>query len=289
MTEGKKKLTAEDLEILWQNVGLANDLMFRFVMENPSLCRKTLSLLLGKQVGVITEQQTQFSIEIDGRTKGIRLDLYVEVEGEMIDVEIQTVKLSKKEMGHRLRFYQSELDQLGISKGLKYKELKKSIIIFICTYDPFGKGAGRYTFEETCQEESNLILDDGATKIIYNTLGTLPESDKNKTAIENFFNYVNGEQPQDDFCKELAEEVKKQHQSTKKKGDFLMWEQIICEREEAAAKEAAKIAATEKSEKMAIKMLKGNEPVTKIAEYTELALSKIQELANKNGYTLVAE
>lgn len=52
--------------------------------------------ILGKQVGVITEQQTQFSIEIDGRTKGIRLDLYVEVEGEMIDVEIQTVKLSKK-------------------------------------------------------------------------------------------------------------------------------------------------------------------------------------------------
>lgn len=69
--------------------------------------------ILGKQVGVITEQQTQFSIEIDGRTKGIRLDLYVEVEGEMIDVEIQTVKLSKKEMGHRLRFYQSELDQQG--------------------------------------------------------------------------------------------------------------------------------------------------------------------------------
>ena len=199
------------------------------------------------------------------------------------------IKLSKKEMGHRLRFYQSELDQLGISKGLKYKELKKSIIIFICTYDPFGKGAGRYTFEETCQEQSSLILDDGATKIIYNTLGILPESDKNKTAIENFFNYVNGEQPQDDFCKELAEEVRKQHQSTKKKGDFLMWEQIICEREEAAAKEAAKVAATEKSEKMAIKMLKGNEPVSKIAEYTELALSKIQELANKNGYTLVTE
>lgn len=109
----------------------------------------------------------------------------------------------------------------------------------------------------------------------------MPESDKNKTAIENFFNYVNGEQPQDDFCKELAEEVRKQHQSTKKKGDFLMWEQILSEREEAAA--------TEKSEKMAIKMLKGNEPVSKIAEYTELALSKIQELAIKNGYTLVTE
>ena len=246
-----------------------------------AIMSQDIIFILGKQVGVITEQQTQFSIEIDGRTKGIRLDLYVEVEGEMIDVEIQTVKLSKKEMGHRLRFYQSELDQLGISKGLKYKELKKSIIIFICTYDPFGKGAGRYTFEETCQEQSSLILDDGATKIIYNTLGTLPESDKNKIAIENFFNYVNGEQPQDDFCKELAKEVRKQHQSTKKKGDFLMWEQIICEREEAAA--------TEKSEKMALKMLKGNEPVSKIAEYTELALSKIQELANKNGYTLVME
>ena len=287
MTEGKKKLTAEDLEILWQNAGLANDLMFRFVMENPSLCRKTLSLLLGKQVGVITEQQTQFSIEIDGRTKGIRLDLYVEVEGEMIDVEIQTVKLSKKEMGHRLRFYQSELDQLGISKGLKYKELKKSIIIFICTYDPFGKGAGRYTFEETCQEQSSLILDDGATKIIYNTLGTLPESDKNKIAIENFFNYVNGEQPQDDFCKELAEEVRKQHQSTKKKGDFLMWEQIICEREEAAAKEAAKIAAKEATKEaaraVAIEMIKDKLALEKIAKYTKLTIEQVQAIGKKEA------
>ena len=170
MSEGKKKLTAEELEALWQQAGLSNDLMFRFVMENPILCQRTVSLLLGKQIGRITEQQTQFSIETDGRLKGIRLDLFVEVDGEMVDVEIQTVYLSKKEMGHRLRFYQSELDQMGIRKGQKYKDLKRSIIIFICTYDPFGKGIGRYTFEEVCQEYTDIILDDGITKIIYHNV-----------------------------------------------------------------------------------------------------------------------
>lgn len=233
MTEGKKKLTVEELEVLWQQAGLSNDLMFRFVMENPILCQRTVSLLLGKQIGRITEQQTQFSIETDGRLKGIRLDLFVEVDGEMVDVEIQTVYLSKKEMGHRLRFYQSELDQMGIRKGQKYKDLKRSIIIFICTYDPFGKGIGRYTFEEVCQEYTDIILDDGITKIIYNTLGTLPEDDKNKTSLEHLFKYINGGEPEDDLCRELDAEVKKQRQDVNKKGAFVMWEQILTEREEA--------------------------------------------------------
>lgn len=236
MSEGKKKLTAEELEALWQQAGLSNDLMFRFVMENPILCQRTVSLLLGKQIGRITEQQTQFSIETDGRLKGIRLDLFVEVDGEMVDVEIQTVYLSKKEMGHRLRFYQSELDQMGIRKGQKYKDLKRSIIIFICTYDPFGKGIGRYTFEEVCQEYTDIILDDGIAKIIYNTLGTLPENDKNKTGLEHLFKYINGGEPEDDLCRELDAEVKKQRQDVNKKGVFVMWEQILTERENEAEK-----------------------------------------------------
>ena len=220
--------------------------MFRFVMENPILCQRTVSLLLGKQIGRITEQQTQFSIETDGRLKGIRLDLFVEVDGEMVDVEIQTVYLSKKEMGHRLRFYQSELDQMGIRKGQKYKDLKRSIIIFICTYDPFGKGIGRYTFEEVCQEYTDIILDDGITKIIYNTLGTLPENDKNKTGLEHLFKYINGGEPEDDLCRELDAEVKKQRQDVNKKGVFVMWEQILTEREDEAEKKGkieAKIEA----------------------------------------------
>lgn len=236
MSEGKKKSTAEELEALWQQAGLSNDLMFRFVMENPILCQRTVSLLLGKQIGRITEQQTQFSIETDGRLKGIRLDLFVEVDGEMVDVEIQTVYLSKKEMGHRLRFYQSELDQMGIRKGQKYKNLKRSIIIFICTYDPFGKGIGRYTFEEVCQEYTDIILDDGITKIIYNTLGTLPEDDKNKTSLEHLFKYINGGEPEDDLCRDLDAEVKKQRQDVNKKGAFVMWEQILTEREQEAEK-----------------------------------------------------
>ena len=103
----------------------------------------------------------------------------------------------------------------------------------------------------------------------------MPESDKNKTAIENFFNYVNGEQPQDDFCKELAEEVRKQHQSTKKKGDFLMWEQIICEREEAAAKEAARAAA--------IEMIKDKLALEKIAKYTKLTIEQVQAIGKKEA------
>lgn len=38
---------------------------------------------------------------------------------------------------------------------------------------------------------------------------------------------------------------------------------------------------------MAVDMMADNEPVSKIEKYTKLTMSRIKELAIKNGYTLV--
>nr|MCR4590880.1 hypothetical protein [Lachnospiraceae bacterium] len=49
-----------------------------------------------------------------------------------------------------------------------YKTLPDSTVLFICTFDPFGKGLPIYTFRERCDEDNGIILDDGAVKIYYN-------------------------------------------------------------------------------------------------------------------------
>ena len=47
--------------------------------------------------------------------------------------------------------------------------------------------------------------------------------------------FIGGE-PEDDLCRELDAEVKKQRQDVNKKGGFVMWEQILTEREDEAEK-----------------------------------------------------
>ena len=50
--------------------------------------------------------------------------------------------------------------------------VRKSFIIFICTYDPFGKGRYIYTFDQTMREDRSVLLDDVAVKIVLNTKET---------------------------------------------------------------------------------------------------------------------
>lgn len=43
-----------------------------------------------------------------------------------------------------------------IEKGEPYQKLNRSYVIFICTFDPFGEGFYRYTFENICREDTEL-------------------------------------------------------------------------------------------------------------------------------------
>lgn len=83
-----------------------------------------------------------------------------------------------------------------ISKGEDYGKLTKSYIIFICTFDIFNKGRHKYTFENVCLEDRNIILNDKAQKIILNTKGFM--KDLSEELLE-FLKYV--ETSTDDVAK----------------------------------------------------------------------------------------
>ena len=56
--------------------------------------------------------------------------------------------------------------------GEDFARLPQSIVIFICTFDPFGRERYRYTFVETCREDGEF-LEDGTCKIFLNTKGKI--------------------------------------------------------------------------------------------------------------------
>ena len=81
----------------------------------------------------------------------------------------------KKELPKRARYYQGSIDLDLISAGEPYTALRKTIVIFICTFDPFKDGRHIYTFENICRENPSLLLEDETIKLFLNTKGTLDD------------------------------------------------------------------------------------------------------------------
>jgi predicted transposase/invertase (TIGR01784 family) len=132
---------------------------------------------------MIEEQKT---IDLLLESKGIRLDVYVKDENSTIyNVEMQ--RGNHKNLPKRLRYYQGSIDLDLISKGEDYRKLAKSYIIFICTFDLFNKGRHKYTFQNVCLEDNNIMLNDETQKIILNTKGVM--RDLNEELLE-FLAYI---------------------------------------------------------------------------------------------------
>ena len=91
-------------------------------------------------------------------------------QGSIYNIEMQTA--SNRNIPKRMRYYQGMIDLSILEKGGDYRSLKRSMVIFVCTFDLFGKGRHVYTFENRCIQELGLGLGDDTVKIILNTKGT---------------------------------------------------------------------------------------------------------------------
>lgn len=90
-------------------------------------------------------------------------------KGTIYNVEVQTT--DKRNLPRRMRYYQSMIDIHVLHPGDDYRNLRKSFVIFICNYDPFGRNRYIYTFETVCREVPGLSLGDDTYKIVVNTAG----------------------------------------------------------------------------------------------------------------------
>ena len=88
----------------------------------------------------------------------------------------------------RLRYYQSQIDAEILAQGRDFADLRQTLIIFICPFDPFGRGWHLYWFENTCKCDAELRLEDGAIKVVLNTHGT---GEGISLQLQAFMDYVN--------------------------------------------------------------------------------------------------
>ena len=213
------------------------------------------------------------SFEANLKSKGIRLDLFViDEDGVAYDIEMQMDNSYKEFLGRRTRYYVSTMDNNALKKGERYSQLRKSYVIFICTFDPFGRGLAKYTFNAICNEDHSLVLDDGVTRVFINT-----EGDRHRISKElaSLIGYISTGEVTDDYTKDLDEEVRTLRNDDGRERDYMTYMQTIMEHEDMAYNRGISQA----NKAMAIKMLKANKPYEEISEFTELTMSEIDELA----------
>ena len=153
---------------------------------------------------------------------GTVIDLEMQVTGKgstiYLDADEETVE---SELPLRTRYYQSLISMDMLRKGMDYPELRKSYVVFICTFDPYGKGLPVYHFTYRCKEEDTLEMSDLTENIFLNAKAADNTNDKELAA---FLRYVHSGLAQSAFTQEIDEETKRVKNDTKWRERIVTWE-----------------------------------------------------------------
>ena len=205
------------LEKDWSEIGISNDFMFGKIMRDPEICKELLEVILNVPIAYVEYPEGQKTIDMAQDARSVRLDVYVEDGNKTVyDIEMQTV--NEPGLPKRSRYYQGMIDLSLIEKGEPYKKLNRSYVIFICTFDAFGKGESVYTFENMCREVDGLPLGDETHKIFLNAQG----ANKNVSPkLRAFLQYVAGNVTDDPFVQKLDAAVISARQNKEWRREFM--------------------------------------------------------------------
>ncbi len=265
----------ESLSQSWENLTFANNFLFCKILESDKeLCRKLLELLLHIKIDHLEFPETERTMQGSITSKSVRFDVYTKGDNKIFDVEMQTT--INKSLAKRSRYYQSVIDMDNLSKGEQYSRLKDSYIIFLCLDDPFGKNLPAYFFENVCQQDESVKLNDRAFKVFFNAR----EYDKMKSDEEkSFFKFLRGEEATSEFTKSIEEKVSRAKENPRMRQNFITWEQAVAEEAEgraiSIAKDMTKQAKLESARKLLAMHLGTHE---QIAEAEGLSVQEVKEL-----------
>ncbi len=191
----------------WEDLTIQDDYMFKLIMGIKRICLNLLQGILRVEIKDIHYLETEKSMDARYQGKGVRMDVYVRDDANTVyNIEMQVRMLEGESLFKRTRYYQSMIDADLLAAGADYDDLNKTVIIFICPFDPFGKGRHIYTFRNLCVEDKKLELSDGAIKIFLNAKGTLNDVDE---GVKAFLDYVNGIVCDNPLVKEIDEEIRR--------------------------------------------------------------------------------
>lgn len=188
MSNTNKKYSDAEIQEMIDNIPIVDDILFTTVISNEEIAKSLLESILNVTVTKITRIERESQRSEVSNLRGVRFDVYIEDDKTAYDIEIQTS--DNGDLPKRTRFYQAKNDIHMLRKGEKhFSKLKKSYIIFICTFHPFENSDTNeciYTFENICLTNNKVIkLKDDAYRVFVNS-----ECDINKIKDNNLKAFI---------------------------------------------------------------------------------------------------
>ena len=190
-------------------------------MKDPNRVKPLLEMIIGKKIRRIEIIEAEKTQETGYGSRGIRMDVYLEDDNNTVyDVEMQASK--KRHLGKRFRYYQSAIDVDIVKKGQNFGKLKTSYIIFIVTYDPYGKGWYLYPFDMVCQWDPSIRMNDAASWYVLNTKGkTDAKGHEVSDDVKELLSYMDGNAPGSDYTKMLDEAIHEIKQNEERRREYM--------------------------------------------------------------------
>ena len=240
----------------FQNLNLTNAYLFAAALQDEEICKNLLEITLNKKISKV-KAHTEHTVFLDSDFKSVRFDVYASDEDEVqYDVEMQNDK--ERNLPKRTRYYQMELDAAALKPGEDYNALKPSYIIFICTYDPFGKGRYKYVFTQYCKD-ADIELRDGTQRIFFYTDGT--DRENISPALLHLFEYLKqsteeiANMQSDERIHKIHERVKYLKRNRKLEAGYMTMEEYIHSEAERRSRDMAKDMAQDIAKDMARDMM----------------------------------
>ena len=200
----------------------------------------------------------------------------------------------------------AHIDANQLEKGQYYDSMRPSYVIFICTFDPFGKSLYRYSFRNVCREDGTLELRDEAYKLFFNTKGTRGEIANTLREILTYINHpgaypVHGSKVE--LIHRIEEAVEEAKMDIEWREAYMMYQTRIYDAAMEARMKGLREGRAEGREKglregraegraegerkarqeMARTMLKGHLTVEQVMAFTGFSRAEVEELARETG------
>ena len=215
----------------WSTAGIGNTFLFGKVMtSNPNLLLELLQYSLPEfHIQQIENPEKEADVKLSMDAHGVRLDVITtDDQGRRIDVEMQM--RDEKNIPRRMRYYEGSIDQATLEKGQNYNRLGDVVILFITPFDPFdAHGYYKYTFRNTCQEDKEIVLDDGVTKVLLNADGHKGDI---KSELKEFLQLVAGNVDSTHYAEgSFADRVQRQvhiaRRNARWRKEYMDWEMTL--------------------------------------------------------------
>ncbi len=206
---------------------IQSDFIFKKVMSKKRICKHLLGELLQIKIADISYPEVERTLDVYYDSRGIRLDIIVaDDKNTHYNLEMQVKNPVDSMTGEyllpkRTRYYQAMMDVDALQKGQDFDKLPPTFVIFICVFDLFKEAQRVYTFKKLCLEKPALELNDQATVVFLNTLGTKGSVSKD---LQSFCDYINSNVVTSEFTDEIAKTIVDVKYDKKVRKEYMLYE-----------------------------------------------------------------